>query len=214
MMQRLFALLLLLAAAPLLQAQPFEAGRDYHRIEPAQPTASGDKIEVVEVFGYSCIHCAHAAPEIGRWRKTLPADVQFEFMPAVFGGVWEAYARAYYTAETMGVLERTHEKLFEVLHTERRPVRSLEDIAAFYAEYGVDKDTFLATLNSFPVNAKIARASEKVAAYGVEGTPTMVVAGKYRVMSPGGEDGFATMLKIVDHLIALERGARKPRPGG
>lgn len=209
MLQRLFALLLLLAAAPLLQAQPFEVGRDYHRIEPAQPTAAGGKIEVLEVFGYACIHCAHAAPEVSRWRKTLPTDVQFELLPAVFGGVWEAYARAFYTAETMGVVERTHDKLFEVLHIEQRPIRNLEDVAAFYAEYGVDKETFLATLNSFPVNAKIAQANEKVTAYGVEGTPTMIVAGKYRVMSPGGEKGFETMLKIVDHLIALERGAKK-----
>lgn len=209
MLQRLFALLLLLATAPLLQAQPYEAGRDYHRIEPPQPTAAGDKIEVLEIFGYPCIHCAHAAPEITRWRKTLPPDVQFGFVPAVFGAVWEAYARAYYTAETMGVVERTHDKLFEVLHVEQRPIRNLEDVAAFYAEYGVDKETFLGTLNSFPVNAKIAQASEKVTAYGIEGTPTMVVAGKYRVMSPGGEAGFATMLKIVDHLIALEREAKK-----
>jgi protein dithiol oxidoreductase (disulfide-forming) len=210
MLQRVFAFLLMLAAAPLALAQPFEAGRDYQRIEPAQPTASGAKIEVLEIFGYPCIHCAHAAPEISRWRKTLPPDVQFGFMPAVFGAVWEAYARAYYTAETMGVVERTHDKLFEVLHTERRPIRNLDDIAAFYAEYGVDKEAFLATLNSFPVNAKIARASEQVSAYGVEGTPTMIVAGKYRVMSPGGEDGFARMLQVVDHLIALERGAKKP----
>jgi protein dithiol oxidoreductase (disulfide-forming) len=209
MLQRLFVLLLLLAAAPLSQAQPFEAGRDYQRIEPAQPTAAGGKIEVLEVFGYPCIHCAHAAPDIARWRKTLPADVQFGFVPAVFGGVWEAYARAYYTAETMGVLERTHDKLFEVLHVEQRPIRNLDDIAAFYAEYGVDKNAFLATFNSFPVNAKIAQANEKVAGYGVEGTPTMIVAGKYRVMSPGGEDGFERMLKVVDHLIALERGEKQ-----
>lgn len=213
MLQRLFALIVLLSAAPLSLAQPYVEGRDYHRIAPAQPTAAGDKIEVLEVFGYACIHCAHAAPEITRWRKTLPPDVQFGLLPAVFGEVWEAYARAYYTAETMGVVERTHDKLFEVLHVERRPIRNMQDIAAFYAEYGVNKDTFLATLNSFPVNAKIAQASEKVTALGVEGTPTMVVAGKYRVMSPGGEEGFANMLKIVDHLIALEREAKKNKAG-
>lgn len=208
MLQRFLALVLLLAA-PLASAQPYEAGRDYFPIEPAQPTASGEQIEVIEVFGYSCIHCAHAAPEITRWRKTQQADVRFELLPAVFGGVWEAYARAYYTAETMGVLERTHDRLFEVLHTERRAMRNMEDLAAFYAEYGVDKETFLATLSSFPVNAKIAEAARRVSAYGVEGTPTMVVAGKYRVMSPGGEDGFEKMLLIVDWLVQRERAAKK-----
>lgn len=207
MLQRLFALFLVLAA-PLAWAQPYEAGRDYFPIEPAQPTRA-DKIEVIEVFGYPCSHCAHAAPAIARWRKTLPADVQFSLVPAVFGGVWEAYARAYYTAETMGVAERSHDRLFEVLHTERRPIRNMDDIAAFYGEYGVDKETFLATLTSFPVNAKIAEAARRVSAYGVEGTPTMVVAGKYRVLSPGGDDGFDRMLQVVDHLVERERAARK-----
>lgn len=213
MLQRLLVLAVLLLVAPIVGAQvvgaqEFEAGRDYFPIDPAQPTAGGGKIEVVEVFGYPCIHCANAAPVISEWKKTIAPDVQLIYMPAVFGGVWEAYARAFYTAETMGVLERTHDRLFEVVHTERRPIRNLEDIAAFYAEYGVDKESFLATMTSFPVNAKIANAVEQVPRYGVEATPTIVVNGKYRVLSPGGEDGYKTMMRVVDFLVAKERAAK------
>ena len=209
MLSRLLATAALLFLSPFALAQ-YEAGRDYFDIVPAQPTASGDKIEVIEVFGYPCIHCAHAAPVIGEWSKGLGPDVKLSFMPAVFGGVWEAFGRAFYTAETMGVMEKTHEKLFEVIHTEKRQFRNLEDIAAFYAEHGVSKEAFLSGLQSFPVNAKINQAVEQVRAYGVEGTPTMIVNGKYRVMSPGGEDGFEKMLQIVDFLIAKERAAKKP----
>lgn len=214
MLSRLLATAVLLLLSPLALAQ-YEAGRDYFGITPAQPTASGDKIEVVEVFGYPCIHCAHAAPVIREWSKGLEPDVQLTFMPAVFGGVWEAFGRAYYTAETMGVMEKTHDKLFEVIHTEKRQFRNLEDIASFYADYGVSKEAFLSGLQSFPVNAKINQAIEQVRAYGVEGTPTMIVNGKYRVMSPGGEDGFEKMLQIVDFLVSKERAAKKPasRPG-
>ncbi len=208
MLHRLFALAVLALASPLAFAQ-FEAPRDYQLIEPAQATASGDKIEVIEVFGYSCIHCAHAAPIIKEWAVGLGPDVQFSFMPAIFGGVWEAFGRAFYTAQTMGVMERTHDRLFEVIHTEHRQFRNLDDIAGFYAEHGVEKAAFLSNMQSFPVNAKIADAVEKVRAYGVEGTPTMIVNGKYRVMSPGGDDGFKKMLEIVDFLIQKERAAKK-----
>jgi thiol:disulfide interchange protein DsbA len=209
MLSRLLVTAALLLLSPFALAQ-YEAGRDYFEITPAQPTASGDKIEVVEVFGYPCIHCAHAAPVIREWSHGLGPDVQLTFMPAVFGGAWEAFGRAYYTAETMGLVEKTHDKMFEAVHTEKRQFRNLEDIAAFYAEYGVSKEAFLAGLQSFPVNAKIAQAIEQVQAYGVEGTPTMVVNGKYRVMSPGGENGFEKMLQIVDFLIAKERAAKQP----
>ena len=209
MLQRLLILAALVLTAPLAAAQEFVAGRDFLAIEGGRPLVDDGKIEVVEVFGYSCVHCAHAAPVIAEWRKTLAPDVRLSFVPAVFGGVWEAYARAYYTAETMGVLERTHDQLFEVLHTERRAINNFEGIAAFYAEHGADKDTFLATLTSFAVNAKIEQARQQVPAWGVEATPTMVVAGKYRVLSPGGEDGFEKMLKIVDFLVAQERAGKK-----
>ena len=207
MLSRLLATAALLILSPLALAQ-YEAPRDYQLIEPAQPV-SGDKIEVVEVFGYPCIHCAHAAPVIKEWAVGLGPDVKLSYVPAVFGGVWEAFGRAYYTAETMGVAQKTHDKLFEVIHTEKREFRNLEDIAAFYAEHGVSKDAFLAAMTSFPVNAKISQSIEQVRGWGVEGTPTMIVNGKYRVMSPGGENGYQTMLKVVDFLVAKEREAKK-----
>ena len=193
--------------APAGTASDFVAGEDWFPIEPPAPALAGDRIEVIEVFGYSCIHCANLQPEVDEWKGRLPADVQFEYMPAVFGGVWEAYARAYYTAETMGLLERTHDALFRAIHEERRPFRNLEDIAGFYADYGVSREQFLATMSSFPVEAKLARAREMVPAWGVEATPTMVVAGKYRV-PVAHQGGFGRMLRVVDHLVRVERAAR------
>ena len=216
MLSRLLATAALLLLSPLALAQ-FEAGRDYHEITPAQPTASSGKIEVIEVFGYPCIHCAHAAPVISDWSKGLGPDVQLSFMPAVFGGVWEAFGRAYYTAETMGIAAKTHEPLFVAIHTEKQQFRNLEDIAGWYADHGgVSKEAFLSGLQSFPVNAKIAQSVEQARAYGVEGTPSMIVNGKYRVMSPGdAQGGFKKMLEIVDFLVNKERAAKKAasRPG-
>ena len=106
----------------------------------------------------------------------------------------------------MGLLDKTHSALFNALHVERRPVRSVEDVAAFYADYGTTQDEFMAAMQSFAVNAKIARAQQVVPRYGVEGTPSMIVNGKYRVMSPV-QGGFPRMLEVVDALIAKERAA-------
>lgn len=117
------------------------------------------------------------------------------------------YARVYYTAESLGVLDLTHDQLFEALHTERRPINKIEDIADFYAEHGVDKENFVATLNSFPVNAQIETARKRAMGWGVDATPTMIVAGKYKVQAPR-EGGFKRMLEIVDALVAKERAAQ------
>lgn len=196
------------AAAPAANGDPYQAGRDYFPIEPAQPTNSGDKIEVIEVFGYSCIHCAHLAPQLTEWKKTLADDVKLDYMPAVFGGVWTVFGRAYYAAQTMGVLDKTHDALFVALHTDKVKIASLDDLGNWYAEHGVDKAQFLATMDSFAVNGKIATAQEVVPLYGVEGTPSMIVNGKYRVVSPR-DGGFTKMLQVTDWLIAKERAAKK-----
>jgi len=138
--------------------------------------------------------------------------VQFSYMPAVFGGAWEIYGRAYYAAETMGILDKSHAAIFTKLHTEHAPVNSVEDVAGLYTDFGVSQADFLASMQSFAVNAKIARAQQTVQRYGVTGTPTIIVNGKFRVQSPRPENGgFPRMLEIVDALIAQERAAAAAR---
>jgi protein dithiol oxidoreductase (disulfide-forming) len=209
MLYRLLGLLMLsLSTAGIAQTGPFVAGRDYYPIDPAQPTSS-ERIEVIEAFGYSCGGCAGFQPHVNAWKARLPADVAFSYMPVAWGGVWEIYARAYYAAESLGLLERTHDALFKAIHVERRTFRGAEDIAAFHAEHGVTKEDFLATMNSFAVNAKIARSKQQLPRYGVESTPTMVVAGKYRVRGFSSEEGgFERVLAVANFLIEQERRTR------
>ena len=48
--------LLLLCAATLSHAQ-YQAGREYVRIDPPRPVATGSKLEVLEFFYYGCPIC-------------------------------------------------------------------------------------------------------------------------------------------------------------
>lgn len=216
MLMRLFAAAALLASTVACSAQVpaaanLTAGTDYQLINPPVPSsAPAGKVEVIEVFGYSCVHCATLQPVVNDWKSSLPEHVQFNYMPAVFGGAWEVYARAYYAAETMGILEKSHDAIFKALHTDRKPIQSIEDVADLYTAYGVTREEFLASMQSFAVNAKIARAQQTVQRYAVDGTPAMIVNGKYRVMSPR-EGGFQRMLEIVDALVAQEHAAAAAR---
>src|SRR5262245_56781379 len=94
----------------------WEAGKNYFVIDPPQPTATGDSIEVLEVFSYACPHCAHFQPYADQIKAALPAYATFAYMPAVFNAQWEPYARAFYTAQSLGVLDATHQALFDALH--------------------------------------------------------------------------------------------------
>ena len=59
------------------------------------------------------------------------------------------------------------------------------------------------TATSFAVETKVNRANQMVKAYGVDGTPTMVVAGKYRVTGASAE-GYDKVFDVVNFLVAKE----------
>ncbi len=209
MLTRLFALALIAAAPVALAQSPADGlveGRDYTLIDPPQPTADKSKVEVLEVFGYWCIHCAHLDPALQKWKKDLPADVDFRYVPAIFqGGVDEFFARAFYTAETMGVLDKTHSEMFTAAAVDRK-IQSPDAILDFYADQGIDREQFEATMNSFTVNAKVARVKQSLPRYAIEGTPTIIVNGKYKAMARGGGT-MDDLMATVDKLIARERKA-------
>ncbi|CTP92829.1 thiol:disulfide interchange protein DsbA/DsbL [Xanthomonas graminis] len=185
------------------------AGTDYVDIpggQPFQPT--NGKIEVAEVFGYVCPACARFQPQIGPWKAGLASDVHFVYVPAMFGGPWDDYARAFYAAEAMGVQEKTHEALYKAIHVDEtlkgeRGRDSVQDIAGFYAKYGVDPKQFADTMGSFAVSTKTNRAKQFAMRSGVTGTPSLIINGKYLVKGKNYDD----ILRIADHLIARERAA-------
>jgi thiol:disulfide interchange protein DsbA len=187
----------------------WEEGKNYFLVDPPQPTASGDKVEVLEVFSYACPHCAHFQPTAEEIKKSLPAGAVFVYMPAVFNPSWEPYARAYYAAESLGVLDKTHQELFDALHRDHEQLRTIDDLSTFYAQHGVDKAKFLATAGSFEVESKLQRASQIVKADGVDGTPSIIVNGKYRVTGVSA-GGYPQMVQVVDFLVQKELDAQKP----
>ena len=206
----LLALLPLAASAtqPVAVPAPVE-GKDYVLIPDGKPYAPlAGKVEVVEVFGYTCIHCAHFQPVVSAWHRKQPSWVRFTPVPAAFGGYWTPYARAYYAAAKLRVLARSHDDVFKALHeTGKLPIQnaSNEEIAAFYAGYGADPGAFLAAMQSPATDLLLQRSTDFATATGIEGTPTLVVNGKYRVLGRSFDD----TLRITDFLVARERAARK-----
>ena len=199
------------AAAPAaLQGPAPVEGEDYTTIAGGVPFAPVDgKVEVVEIFSYTCPACFRFQALVSSWKKTLPADVNFIYMHAAFGGPGDEYARAFYAAQTLGVLEKTHEPAYAAIHINnklkgQRGGDSAEELAAFYATQGVDAKQFAATMKSFGVNAQLARSKQFAQRSQITGTPSVIVHGKYLVKGKTFED----MLRITDHLIARERAAQ------
>lgn len=159
----LLILLPLAACAADKKAPPVE-GEDYVLIDGGQPYAPlAGKVEVAEVFGYTCPHCAHFEPTLEAWTAKQPAYVRVTPVPAAFGGFWDAFARAYFAADTLGVAKRSHRAMFDAIHEKHTvPTQNVapEELAAFYVAYGVPQQRFIDTLKSAAVEDKVKAARE------------------------------------------------------
>lgn len=187
-----------------------DEGIEYKLVTPPVRTADKDKVEVVELFWYGCPHCYSFEPKLNKWKKSLPANVVFKRVPAIFPNreIWETHARAYYTAELLGVLDKIHRPLFDAIHKNKQQVHSQEALANFFSQYGVDKQTFKDTFSSFGVQMKVNIAKDLTRRYQIDGVPTMIINGRYRTHASltNGQDG---MFKVIDFLIEKETKAGK-----
>jgi len=183
----------------------FQEGSHYTRLTPAQPTVEteGDMVEVVEVFQYSCPACFNFEPYLDAWNENKADYVNFVRVPAPWNPLSELHARAYYTAEALGIVEQSHAAFFNEFHRNGNYLQSEGELADFYSQFGVDEETFTSTFNSFAVHTKLQRARDLIERYRISGTPGIAVAGKYSVTGAQAQS-YENWFAIIDELAAVE----------
>lgn len=210
----LFRCLLIAAGLSLFfsaaHAAQLTAGKDYTLVKPPQPTDSGNKVEVMEFFWYGCPHCNNLQPPLEAWLKHLPADVEFRRIPAVFQESWVPLTKAYYTIETMGLVDKLHLEMFATLHKQRVALKDDNAIFNWAASKGVDRKKFADTYNSFGINGRTKRSIELTRKYDIPGTPAVVIDGQYLIspsmtLKADRTVDYDRFFQVVDGLIAEAR---------
>ena len=191
-------------------------------IKPAlRPSTAPGVVEVTEVFSYACIYCNRAIPIMDKLKANLPANARLTYLPAAFNAAesWPMFQRVYYTAAALGQIPKMHDAIYSAIWTSKElavveadgrrlksPQPTLEDAARFFEKKtGIKAEQFLATAKSFSVDANCRRADQLVKGYRIEGTPTLVVNGRYRI----GATAMASesdLIAMVKWLVAKEAG--------
>lgn len=170
----------------------------------ARPTATGNKIEVLEFFWYGCPHCYALEPYLEKWQTTKADDVQLRRVPAILGKNWIPHARAYFTAEKLGIVNKIHRPLFDAIHKDKQKIVDEKTLRDFFVKMGVDKDEFSRIYESSEVSEKIQEAFLLGQDYQITGVPAIIVNGKYRTStSMAGSN--ANLIDVINQLTARER---------
>jgi protein dithiol oxidoreductase (disulfide-forming) len=188
----------------------YKEGEHYTRLIPTQGTVGGaDKIEVAEVFMYSCPHCYTLEPYINQWAENKDPNVRLVRIPAIFNQLALMHAQLYYTefylAQT-GILKDQlafREMVFEEFHRRGNRLTSEDAIRRLFTRAGVSEEDFNRTWGSFEVNQSLRVAQDLARRYGIASVPKIVVNGKYTT-DVGTAGGYSELLELIDELTARE----------
>lgn len=226
-MKQLLLTLVALVAATSAQAQmKWVAGKHYTIVPTQRQQVPAGKIEVMEVFSFGCPACNTFRPVMKQLAAGLPKNAQIVYLPASWNAAeaWPMFQRMYITALQLGVAEKTHEAMYDAIWTNgelavidpstrrlKTKLPTIEDAAKFYQRVaGVKAQDFVNASKSFSVDLKIKQAESQIKAMQISSTPTLVVAGKYRL----NNEHFSSVeeiIELVNFLIAKETAAA-PKP--
>ena len=206
MKQLKFLVFFFLAHLAALACADPQSGKDYTMTAQPQPTDM-KKIEVTEVFSYACPHCSDLEPIISKWSKKLPADVSFTRIHSVMNPRYLALGKLFYTLEALGELERLQGDAFNAIHAKDINLADEKTATEWAGKQGIDTKKFSDAYASFGIQGKVARSRQLTTAYGINGVPAIVVAGKYQT-SASMAGSHEAALKVTDYLIGLVRRER------
>jgi thiol:disulfide interchange protein DsbA len=208
----------LLATTIAHAADKWQEDVHYFRVPAALGTSTPGKVEVLDVFSYGCPACNAFEPAWNQIRSTLPPQARVAYVHASFNPQenWPVFQRAFLAAQAMGVADAHHDAFYDAVwrpngklaimdehHHLMSKLPSLQDIAHFYAQFGVNEDKFLAQANAFSTDSQMRRSDQLIRAAEVDSTPTIIINGKYR-LTPSSAGGMAQTVELVRYLVDRE----------
>ena len=200
-------LLACLASTGPIQAQTnWREGEHYTVVNPAVRVGPSDQVIVTEFFWYGCGHCYTFEPMLQAWKTSLPEGSRLQPSPAVWNDGMKLHAKAYYTAETLGVIDILHGAIFTAMHVDRNRLASESAIRELFVANGMAEADFDKAFDSFGVTSQVGQAEARARSAKISGTPSVMVNGKYLIEARGAGSQ-ANMLKIADFLVQKELAA-------
>mgnify|MGYP001313858245 CR=1 FL=1 len=203
MFKRIGAIIALVSLPMFALAADYQAGTHYIVLDQPIKSSNTETVVVNEFFGYTCPHCNDFESQLHHWASKQADSVTFMPIPVVFGRSWEPYAKAYFVALNLGVLDQTHQAMYDAVHIDERRMTNRQALASFFAEHGVSASDFDSAYDSFDLQNKLRQGGRLAAKAQITGVPSMLVNGKYMVNATlaGSKEG---MLAVVDYLVELE----------
>jgi len=194
---------LLLPRAAAAQEIRARQNIDY-RLIPRQPVETGDRIEVIDFFWYGCPYCNELQPALEEWIGNKPADVAVRRIPAILKDNWAPHARIYYALELLGEVERLHQTVYHGYHVDLLHMSKPDVMEQWAVRNGIDRKRWIDAYFSPEADARVEYAHQATKRYQVQGTPSVVVDGRY-LTSSSMTPTVRGVVRVLEDLVLLAR---------
>ncbi len=182
--------------------QPAAVNSSEYRVlqKPVATDVPKGKAEVIEFFGYWCPHCNQFEPEFEAWRKSAPAAIVVHRVPVAFRPNMAPLQRMFYALESLGLVSAVHGQVYAAIHKQRINLMSDDAILQWAASHPLLKgDRFVQAYKAFGMDAKLRRADQLARDFGIEGVPSLGVAGKFYIDGETAR-GMSRALQVATQL--------------
>lgn len=207
-MRSLILATILVSALSIIAVPANSSPAGFQQVPDPATVPNPTRIQVIDFFWYGCPYCNLFEPQLESWLDSKPDNVDFIRIPAVIRSGWSNHARAFYTAEALGVLDTLHSQLFAAIHEEDQDLNDMDELSRIFADQGIERARFEEAFNSATVNRKVQEAGTLTRRYGIDSVPAIVVNGQYHT-NPVLAGGASRILDAVNDLIAAEQNQTK-----
>ena len=178
---------------------PYVVGIHYNLLPAPVPSADQTINEVVAFFWYPCRPCDGFEQSLQEWERSLTGDTRLTRIPAIWSEEMRFHARAFFTAEALGVLDQAHTLLFREFERGPISVEAEDQLTQFFTQFGISANDFLQVFNSEYIAERLEQAETANSDYFVQSTPALYVKGRYYISPSAG--GIPGMFEVADFLL-------------
>lgn len=200
-------LLALAVTATAFQAAAATEGVDYQLAKPQFAQVQPDKVEVLEFFAYWCPHCHDLDPVILKHSKTFAADTYLRTEHVVWDPNRDlGFARLAAAVNQSGLKYSANPLIFDAVVKQKVNLGNPQVLAKWVeGQSAFDGKKLMAAYESFSNQTQVKQMAAWTGEYNIEGTPTVIVGGKYQVLF---NNGYAAGMKTIDELVQKVREER------
>lgn len=183
---------------------------DYVVLDKPIPQLHKDKVEVLEFFSYSCIHCSHLEPYMLKEMKSFAPDTYLRPVHVVWDDdVYYNLARVAAAVNSTNMKLQADPLIFDAIFNKHIELWRPEVFNKWAVQQtAFDGQKLVKSYNSLE-NAAAATSMRKMGEkYNILSTPTVIVGGKYELKFP---QGFAAGMKTLNELIEKVRNENSVR---